>query len=230
MSGHSVVVADDHDLVAKGLAAVLAGHHEVVGIVHSGKELVELLQRSPAQGVLLDLSMPGQSGLEILPKLRDRWPHLKVIILTMHVDRTLADTALGLGAHGYVPKDACLEDLLTAIDAVFAGETYVSPLIPRHSSQRSMKAAHPSLATLTPRQEEILLMLADGQSSAAIADRLGVCESTVTFHRANLRRKLGISTELGLHEFAVLMRVSLSQRRSSRPTRNSRASARRSRT
>jgi len=191
---------------------MLAGHHEVRGIAHSGKELLELLERTPVDGVLLDLSMPDQSGLDVLPHLKKRWPGLKIVILTMHADRTLADATLGMGAHAYVPKDACLEEMLAAIDAVFTGKQYISPRVPKHTERTSLHAAHLCLATLTPRQEEILLMLAEGRSSAEIAQAVGLSESTITFHRANMRRKLGIKTELGLHEFAVLVRATLAEK------------------
>jgi len=207
----SLALADDHEIVAKGLATLLAPHHDVRGVAHSGSELLTLLEAKPVDCVLLDLSMPEQSGLEVLPKLRRRWPELKIIVLTMHVDRRLAEAAQSLGSDAYLPKDAGLPELLEAIDAVFRGEHYISPRIPRHTERTSLQALHPSLASLTPRQQRILLLLGDGLSSAAIAQALELSESTITFHRANLRRKLGIEDELGLHRFAVLLRTTLQE-------------------
>lgn len=212
MTRHSLALADDHELVARGLATLLAPHHDVLAVVHSGAELLGYLERTRVDCVLLDVSMPGQSGLDVLPELHRRWPELKILMLTMHADRVLAEAALGLGAAGYVPKDATLPELLGAIDAVCTGRHYLSPLVPRHTDRTSMHALHPALCSLTPQQERILLLLGEGLSSAAIAKEIGLSESTVTFHRANLRRKLGIETELGLNRFAVLMRSAVAER------------------
>lgn len=207
MTRRTLAIADDHELVARGLANLLAPYHEVRGVVHSGRELMDLLARRPVDCVLLDLSMPEQSGLDVLPALKRRFPAAKVIMVTMHADRLLAQATLSLGAEGYVPKDAGLPELLEAIDAVLAGQQFVSSKVPKHTERTSLHALHPSLASLTPRQERILLLIGDGLSSAAIGKTIGLSEATISFHRANLRRKLGIENELGLHRFAVLMRT-----------------------
>lgn len=209
MSRHIIALADDHELFARGTASLLAPHHEVAGVTHSGRELQALLRRTAVECVLLDLSMPGQSGLQVIPELRQEWPELLIIVLTMHIDRKLANATLGLGAHGYVPKDADLDELLLAIDEVFARRRYISPRIPKHTECIGLNAKHPTLASLTPRQQRILFLLGEGMTSAAIAERVGLTLSTITFHRANLRRKLGIDTELGLHQLAVLVRSGL---------------------
>ena len=108
MTRHTLVLADDHELVARGLATLLAPHHDIAAVVHSGGELLGCLGRLRVDCVLLDVSMPLQSGLDVLPELRRRWPELKILMLTMHADSVLAEAALGLGAAGYVPKDAAL--------------------------------------------------------------------------------------------------------------------------
>src|SRR5258706_642683 len=172
MTRRALVLADDHELVAGGLATLLAPHHDIVAVVRSGGELVGSLDRLRVDCVLLDVSMPLQSGLDVLPELRRRWPELKVLILTMHADRVLAEAALGLGAAGYVPKDAALPELLGAIDAVCAGQQYLSPLVPKHTERTSLHALHPALCPLTPQQEKILLLLGEGLSSAAIGKEL----------------------------------------------------------
>ena len=207
MARCTLALADDHELVARGLASLLAPHHEIAGVAHSGAELLGLLGRQRVDCVLLDLSMPRQSGLDVLPELRKRWPRLKVLMLTMHVDRELVELTRSLGADGYLPKDAALPELLGAVDAVMRGEHYVSPLIPKHTERTSLHALHPALCSLTPQQQRILLLLGEGLSSAAIGKAVGLSENTITFHRANLRRKLGIESELGLTRFAMLMRT-----------------------
>jgi DNA-binding NarL/FixJ family response regulator len=208
-----LAIADDHTLVATGLARMLLEHHDVVGIAESGQALLAFLAHAPIDCLLLDISMPGQSGLDVLPIVRKRWPHLKVVMLTMHHDRALADQAFQLGAHGYLPKDIRLEELLLAIDEVCSGRVYVSPRIPPHTDRVGINALHPTLLSLTPRQEQILTMVSDGKSTAAIAGSLHLSESTVTFHRTNIRKKLGITSDHGLHEFAALMRQMLRERR-----------------
>lgn len=217
MPRYTLVLVDDHDLVARGLATLLAPHHDILAVVHSGVELFACLGKlSPLPaGVLLDISMPGQSGLDVLPELIRRWPRLKVLMLTMHTDRVLAEAAMGLGAAGYVPKDVGLPELLGAIDTICSGLQYLSPLIPKHTERTGLQALHPALASLSPRQEQILLLLGEGCSSATIAKEVGLSESTIAFHRANLRRKLGIESELGLHRFAVLMRTTLTEKTTS---------------
>ena len=131
----SLAIADDHELVLLGLARLLAPHHDVRLLAHSGSELVRRLDEVPVQCVLLDLAMPGTSGLDILPHLRDRWPDLRIIMLSMHTDRSLVNTALSLGAHGYVPKNVPVPELFSAIESVLDGKRHVSPRIPRHTEQ-----------------------------------------------------------------------------------------------
>ena len=202
-----LVLADDHELIARGLEKLLMDRYDILGVAHSGAELLELLAHETPDCVLLDISMPDRNGLEILPELRAVRPNLKVLMLTMYVDRVLADTALGLGAAGYVPKDCGVDELRSAIDEVLAGHIYVSPRIPKHTDRSALKATHPSLAALTPRQHEILRLLGEGKSTGGIADTLHLRTSTVSYHRANIRKKLGIDTEWGLIRYAVLMRA-----------------------
>jgi two-component system nitrate/nitrite response regulator NarL len=207
-----VAIADDHGLLANGLARMLSAYHDIAGVAESGKALLELLERVPVDLALLDISMPEQNGLDVLPTLRRRWPQLKIVMLTMHNDRVLSDTALQLGADGFLPKDIQLEELILAIEIVASGQIYVSPKVPRRTDQLGIHAIHPSLLSLTPRQEQILAMVSDGASTARIAESLNLSESTVTFHRANIRRKLGITTEHGLHKYAALIRQMIRER------------------
>ncbi len=207
-----LAIAEDHGLVATGLARMLYPHHDVAGIAPTGKALLTILEHIPVDCVLLDISMPEQSGLDALPELRRRWPELRIVMLTMHNDRALADAALQQGANGYLPKDVTLEELVKAIDLVDSGRSYVSPRVPRHTDNVGIHALHPSLLSLTPRQEQILTMVSDGKSTAAIAGSLNLSESTVTFHRSNIRKKLGITSEHGLYEFAALIRQMIRER------------------
>jgi DNA-binding NarL/FixJ family response regulator len=204
-----LAIADDHELVARGLASLLAPHHEVAAIAGSAAELLELLRGTRVDCVLLDIAMPGQTGLELMPELRRRWPGLPVVILSMHADRSLVRTALSLGANGYVPKDAGLDELLKAIERAFSERPYVSSRIPRQAPRSGMDALHPALATLSPQQQRILFLLGEGMSSAAIGEAMGLEECTIAYHRGILRRKLGVESELGLNRVAVLLRAEL---------------------
>src|SRR5688500_20385634 len=115
---HSLAIVDDHELVARGLAVLLQSHYDVPVVAHSGRELMQELEPHPEDCVLLDLSMPEQSGLEVLPLIKRRNPACKVIMMTMHADRSLVQATLSLGSDVYVRNDAGLRTLGDAIDAV----------------------------------------------------------------------------------------------------------------
>lgn len=159
--------------------------------------------------LLLDLSMPHINGLELLPMVRQQFPDLKVLVVTMHVDRALADLAISSGANGFIPKESSAEELNTAIDHVLSStKPFISPRVPRRSFRDGAAVEHPALDKLTPRHREILRMIGDGASSQEMAETLGVSPRTVEFHRASIRKVLGITTEWGLMRFAIMLRVS----------------------
>jgi len=202
-----IVIVDDHRMVAEGMRAILTRHFEVVGVADSGAALRELLRTREADCVLVDLTMPRTNGLELIPEIRASHPGMRILVVTMHLDRGLADASLDAGAHGFVPKDSPPDELVTAIRAVLAGRTFVSPRVPTATDRVALRATHSAAACLTPRQQQILHLLADGRSTDEIAAALKVTSYTVTYHRANLRRVLGIRNEQGLLRFAVLVRV-----------------------
>lgn len=202
-----LIIADDHHLLVEALRAMLAKSFSVVGVAHEGDALLALLKKTDADCLLLDLGMPGRNGLELLPDIRALKPALKVLVVTMHLDRSLADAALQAGAHGFMPKDSGLDELSTAIGEVLAGRRYLSPRVPAITNRMSLGAAHPGLAQLTPRQHEILRMIGDGKTTAEIAETLGLSARTVGFHRTNIRKALGIDSEAGLTRWAVLFRL-----------------------
>jgi DNA-binding NarL/FixJ family response regulator len=142
--------------------------------------------------------MPERSGLDVLPELRQRWPALKIVILTMHNDRVLADAALQMGANGYLRR-RCRWTSCSARSTWWtrAGPTFRPRSLAIGTTSESTPFI-PAFLSLTPRQEQILTMVSAGQSTAAIAGTLHLSESTVTFHRSNLRKKLGITTDHGL--------------------------------
>lgn len=199
-----VILTDDHVLMAEGLKSLLQPHCAVVGVAHSGSQLLTLLETVAADVVLLDLSMPGRSGLDVLPDLRARHPDLKVLVLTMHVDRMLCDTVMAAGAHGFVPKDSEIVELVAAIHEVHAGRRYVSPRVPDITSRVSLGTTNALLAPLTPRQMDIIRLIGQGKSTQEIAESLGLSAWTITFHRKNLRKVLGLDSEWSLTRYAIL--------------------------
>src|SRR5688572_20149807 len=126
----SVLIADDHPLVSHGLRELLRATYTVVGTVGDGREVHDAVERLKPDVLLLDLSMPHRNGLELIPELVAAFPMLRILVVTMHVDRTMADLALQGGAHGFIPKGASADELTSAIRNVLAGERYISPKIP----------------------------------------------------------------------------------------------------
>jgi len=202
-----VVIADDHPLVAQGLRALIAASCDVVALVEDAREVEAAVAEHAPDLLLLDLSMPHRNGLELLTALRQRFPDLRVLVVTMHLDRALAEQAFLNGADGFIPKEAPADELLTAIATVLHGRRYLSPRVPRRGFRDRETLEDARLERLTPRQREVLRLMGEGKTTAEIADRLGVSHRTVEFHRAGVRRALGITTEWGLVRFAIMTRL-----------------------
>ena len=201
-----LLLADDHHLVVQGLKRLLEPRHQVVGVAHTGPDTLALVARQEADCLLLDMSMPGGNGLDLIAPIKARRPELKILIVTMFVDKALAEAAIQAGADGFVPKDAGIEVLESALAEVMAGRRYVA----RDALKR--RAVTPEeqglgLEQLSPRQRQIILLLGEGKSNAEIAQAIGLDEKTITFHRTNIRRALGISTEAALVRWATLARL-----------------------
>lgn len=203
-----LIIADDHHLMVEALRSALSEDYEIVAVAYDAGEVLDRVATIAADCLLLDLSLPGQNGLELLPHIQRIAPALPVIVVTMHLDRAVADTAMQGGARGFVPKDSGLEELEDAITTVLGGGVHFSPRLPQTSNRTALRAAHAGLAQLTPRQHEIVRLIAEGRTSPEIAKWLGLSQRTVAFHRTNIRTKLGIDSERGLLRFALLTRMS----------------------
>lgn len=201
------MIADDHPLVSQGLKAVLKPQFNVVAVESDAREVVATAIRHRPDVIILDLSMPHRNGLELLPELIAAVPQAKVIVVTMHVDRTLADLAMQSGAHGFLPKESSAEELNSAITDVLDGKRFISARVPKRSFRDGAAIEHPELDRLTPRHLEILRHIGDGKSTGEIAEELGLSPRTVEFHRSSIRKALGITTEWGLMRFAIMLRV-----------------------
>jgi DNA-binding NarL/FixJ family response regulator len=202
-----VLLADDHALVRAGLRKLLESLSgvAVVGEAGDGREALALVASKKPDLVLLDITMPGLNGLEAAERIAREHPGTRVILLSMHASEEHVLRALRAGASGYLPKDAALGELELAINAVRKGETYLSPAVSRHVSDyvRRMGAEAEPRESLTPRQREILQLIAEGQSTKRIAATLGVSVKTVETHRSQLMEKLDIHDVAGLVRYAI---------------------------
>ena len=203
-----VLVVDDHELVRAGVVMLLEAMPDVqvVGQASNAAALLELIKTVTADLVLLDIAMPGMNGLELLPDLLRTLPQARVIILSMHKDKQYVRKALSLGAQGYLLKDAAPSELGLAMDAVMRGENYLSPVVSQNALSdyvQQLRTETKAQTSLTPRQLEILQLIAMGKSSKEIANSLNLSLKTVDSHRTNLMQLLGIHEVTGLVRYAL---------------------------
>lgn len=202
-----IVLGDDHHLVVESLRAALKKRHQIVAVAYNADEIVAAVREHQPDLLLLDLSLPERNGLEIIPDVRRAAPLTRIIVVTMHLERVLAESSLAAGAMAFVPKDAGLVELERAIHLVMRGMTFISPRVPATTNRVSLLAAHAALALLTPRQHEIVKLIAEGRTSLEISKHLSISESTVAYHRGNIRAKLGVDSVMGLMRYAVLLQL-----------------------
>ena len=183
-----LILADDHEQLLQGLRTMLLPRYRIAGTARDGEELLALLRVVTADCLLLDLHMPGRSGLELLPDIRAAAPAMPVLIVTMHADPLVAEAAVRAGAKGFLPKDSGAEEIGQAIDAVLAGVTWISPRVPAPAETSDALSV---ITGLTPRQVEIARLMLAGRTPAQIGTELGLSELTVGFHRARIEKALG---------------------------------------
>ena len=203
-----ILLADDHTLVRAGFCKLLESVPgiEVVGEASNGRDALEMIQAKGPDMVLMDIGMPGLNGLEVTARVTHDLPKIRVIILSMHSDKEYVLKALRAGASGYLLKDADISQLEMAIRAVAEGETFLSPSISRHVITDYVTRAgseSSSREELTPRQREILQLIAEGRSKQEIAQTLGVSVKTVETHRDQMMERLGIHDVAGLVRYAI---------------------------
>jgi DNA-binding NarL/FixJ family response regulator len=199
-----LVIAEDHDMVAQGFKTMLGKDCDVLEVVRDGKDVVASVKKHHPDILLLDLSLPNRTGMDILTDLRTTMPEVRIVVVTMHVDPVLVDAAVGLGAAGFVPKDSGVEELKTAINEVAAGRRYVSRRI-RRRGPRGNAVDRMGFSQLTPRQQEIVRMIGRGLKGEEIAEQLGLTLHTVRFHRKNIARLLGLESEWAMVRYAILV-------------------------
>jgi len=200
------LIADDHALVRAGIRALVEKIDNVSVIAETGEggEALRLIKELKPDVVLLDVTMPGLSGLEVLAESRKHLPNVRVIILTVHDEAEYAMQALRAGAAGFLPKSAAANELQVAIETVSRGEIYVSDEVSRRTLlEYSRGRIEHRLALLTPRQREILTLIAEGLNTKDIGRRLNISAKTVESHRAQLMERLNIHDVASLVRFAI---------------------------
>jgi len=202
-----ILIADDHAVVRSGLRSLLRADPdlEVVGEAENGAEALRLAETLHPDIVLLDITMPPESGIEIAKRLKDAHPELRVLFLTIHEDEGLLHEALSAGASGYVIKRAEESEILQAIHAASRGDIYVHPAMTRallHQPVTTERRRGARAVDLTPRELDVLRLLAKGNTNRQTADLLGISVRTVENHRANLQDKLGLSSRVELVSYA----------------------------
>jgi len=201
-----VLLADDHRVVAEGLRSLLEPHFEVAGIVSDGRELLAAAKALDPDVVVLDISMPSLNGIEAACQLRAANSRAKVVFLTMHREVTYAARALEAGASGFVLKHSAASELVTAVQEALKGGTYITPQIAgdlldamRHGAPAGAKSPD----DLTPRQREVLQLVAEGRSAKQIAAALHISRRTAEFHKARLMESLGVHNTAELIQYAM---------------------------
>jgi two-component system response regulator NreC len=202
-----VLIADDHTIVRSGVRLLLEAEPgiEVVGEALDGSEALALTEALQPDVVLMDIAMPGMDGLEATRQIKARWPGINVLVLTMHRTNEYFFEMLKAGASGYVLKGAETSDLTNAVRVVGRGEVFLYPTMARRLVRAYLDQAErhaESGPPLSPREKEILRMLAAGYSNKEIAERLVVSPSTVHTHRSNIMSKLGLNTRYELVQYA----------------------------
>ncbi len=198
-----VLLADDHAIVAEGLARLLPPEFTLVGVATTGAELLDLVAAHRPDIIVADLAMPTLSGLDALRRLRADGDATPFVFLTMHADVTSATRALEAGASGYVLKHAASDELVQAVREAIAGRTFISPALRTPALEAQLARGDARTIELTPRQREVLNLLAEGRSAKEIGAILGISHRTAETHKYAMMDALGLTTTAELVRYAV---------------------------
>jgi two-component system invasion response regulator UvrY len=200
-----LLLVDDHAVVREGVKRILAGEPDIVvaGEAERAQEVYEALAASAYDLVLLDISLPDHSGLEVLNSLRTTYPDLSVLIFSVHPERQYVVRALKDGAAGYLLKNSAPRELVVALHKISQGERYISETLVHHLVHEIAETEKPLHATLSPREAQVMDLLVAGQSLKEIAYQLGLSIKTISTHRRNLLDKLHLRTTAELVRYAI---------------------------
>ncbi len=205
-----VLLVDDHRIVTEGLRALLEPEFQIVGTVDDGRAAVEASGDLKPDVVVLDISMPSLNGLEAARQIRKLSPKVKIVFLTMHNDITYVRKAFEAGASAYVIKHSASLDLRLAIQEALSGRTYITPAVVKEGNNvllRRSRMSKNASNRLTPRQREVLQLLAEGRSAKEAASILHLSPRTVEFHKYRLMQQLGFETTAQLLQFAIKHKI-----------------------
>ena len=198
-----ILLGDDHPVILDGGRALLGDRYEIVGVAADGRALVEAALKLQPDLILLDISMPLLSGIEAARRIKPSLPGVKLLFFSMHSERPYLQAAFEAGATGYVLKSTAREELKVAVQKVLEGQIYVSSELSgdwgQFPDQDQLARPH----KLTFREQEVLHLVAEGRSSKQIASILNVSIKTISFHRENIKQKLGLKTIAELTRFAI---------------------------
>lgn len=209
MTKIKLLLVDDHEIVRAGLRMLFMAEPgvEIVGEASNGAEALAAVARCRPDIVLMDAAMPDMNGMEATRRIKEAFPDVAVLALTMHEDERYFFAMLDAGASGYVPKRAAPDELMSAIQTVSQGDVFIHPSLARllvnDFLQRSAAGRGDSLDELTAREREVLALIADGFSNKEIAERLVLSVKTVDRHRENIMRKLNLHTRVELTRYAM---------------------------
>ncbi len=200
-------MVDDHQIILDGLRSLLKGVNniQVIGDALNGEEALHTLQVLTADLVLMDIDMPILNGIDATMRIKEEFPHTKVLILTVHNESSLIRNLIGIGADGYLLKNSCKEELLDAIYKVQSGEKYFSSEVTLSLMQEdnSRDELLKSDIEFTKRELDVLRLLADGCTNKEIGEKLFISHRTVDTHRTNIMKKVGVNNVAGLISFAI---------------------------
>jgi two-component system response regulator NreC len=205
-----ILLVDDHEIVRTGISMLLESEKDIkiIGQASSGVQALEMVAQLHPDVVVMDITLPDFSGIEVTRQLKGLYPEISIVALTIHEDHQYFFEMLQAGADGYVPKRAASEDLIKAIHAAFNGQVFIYPslakvLVKDFLSQPDEEKSKGSLNGITTREQEVLELLAIGKSNEDIADALSISKHTVARHRENLMRKLGLHNRSELVKYAI---------------------------
>ena len=208
-----VVLVDDHDLLRRGIRTMLEanGEIEVVGEAADGSKVVQLVEESFPDVVLIDVVMPNKDGIESTSEIKDRFPHIGVVVLSGHDEQQFVFDALKAGASGYLLKTAELEDVVATVKAVASGHAKINPDVASRVLNEFQNYQQADVSEiyqpLTPREREILKLMSEGLPNKTIATRLSISERTVTTHVANIYTKLQVNNRVSAIQEAMRRRI-----------------------
>lgn len=200
-----LIICDDHQLVIDGLSSLIDGVDglSVASTANNGKEAIEQVSILKVDLILMDIDMPEMDGIEATKMLKKDHPDVKVLILTMHDEKSIIQMLMDIGADGYILKNASQQELLAGIQTVLNGKHHFSPEVTMALLREEPEAGAELRSLLTEREIEILKLIAEGLSNKEIGEKLFISHRTVDTHRTNLMRKLEVSNIAGLIRFAI---------------------------